>query len=331
VEYVDESEAPGLFTNANAKGVRTAEVVKRMHDKGLKPYMIGGFIRDILMNKPSDDVDLNFASTNEELLAFAKEIHKEGWIHGLKEGGKPITVDKAQNPSYISIGDQNKPFALEGKVFSPNAAGVWELSFKDFTFNEFLYDPIGHELIDPSGHGIEDVLNMQLRIPHDVTDPQAAELLKDWLDDPKPYSRLYRWFKFRARGYTPADPAQLKWIIDTLITNIADKVLRKEFLYHLAKEFIAKQQGTPDDKSKQTAGLKLAAGFLKGFVEDIEEATSKEEGAAGTDGKEWFKNNILPWLTDEVGSRGNESKAWCVTVPMIPSWVQSTSQLSKLV
>ena len=43
--------------------------------------------------------------------------------------------------------------------------------------------------------------------------------------------------------WRPADPEQRRWLVRKLEENIANEELRKTFVYYLAKEFIAKQQG----------------------------------------------------------------------------------------
>ena len=50
----------------------------------------------------------------------------------------------------LHLGDQSQPFALEGKVFPADYDGERPLPIRDFTFNEFMYHPIHHVLIDPT-------------------------------------------------------------------------------------------------------------------------------------------------------------------------------------
>jgi hypothetical protein len=294
VVLVGDSEVPGLVPGLrNGERITMTKALERMRESQLRPFLMGGFIRDILMNKSSDDVDLTFACTNGQLLEFAREVDSEGWVHGLRENNQKVTVDQATSPSYINIGDQNKPFALEGKARGAkgvNEAGERVLPYRDFTINEMLYDPNYHELIDPSGRGLEDMRNRYLR----VSDAWGG--LEVWVHGPSKhrFAHLFRWFKFRGRGYTPADPVQLKWIIDTLTTNIANEAMRKTFKHFFEKEFKAKQQGKSDEESKQ-AGDKLALRFVTGLIEDFEAVMGQ-----GTDGREWFKKAIIEWLPDHL-------------------------------
>jgi hypothetical protein len=154
-----------------------------------------------------------------------------------------------------------------------------------------LYDPINHELIDPSGRGLEDAMKHELRI-------SAGWDLDMWVHGPSkqkhPFANLFRWCKFRGRGYTPADPVQRKWIVDKLTASSADEAMRKTFKYFLQKEFDAKQQGKSDDERKQV-GDKLALCFLTGLVEDVEEVMGQ-----GADGRAWCKKNFMEWLPAEL-------------------------------
>eukprot|EP00935_MAST-01C_sp_MAST-1C-sp1_P000101 g101.t1 len=290
VDFVGASKVPRLGLGVTRSKLRSVmEVLQLMDDMGLAPYLMGGFIRDILMNKPCDDIDLSFASSCEKLLAFARYAQENNLRHSLKQGDESVALADAVKPSYMSIGDQTQPFALEGKVFAANE-GIREIPFRDFTFNEFMYSPIYNVLIDPSGHGLEDAIENQLRIPHDIANADKSTL-DEWMHKPKKrYACLYRWFKFRARGHLAADPKQVKWIVGQLEGNIIKPELRKTFLYYLAKEFIAKQKDKQEEAERDTAGTKLAVGFLRGVVEDV---TAAKEGA---DGKKWFEEQMLPWL-----------------------------------
>jgi cytoskeletal protein CcmA (bactofilin family) len=286
VDVVGFAVVPGVCKDRN---VTVMEALQLMHDQKLEPYLMGGFVRDILMNKPSDDIDLTLACTYEQLLGFAREVDSEGWLLSLKEDGQKIALNQAKSPSYFNIGDQTKPFALEGKAWPVNEAGERELPLKDFTINEFMYDPINHELIDPSGRGLEDARKRKLRISEGWD-------LDEWVHglSKHPFAHLFRWYKFRGRGYSPADPVQRKWIVDTLTASSADEAMRKTFKYFLQKEFVAKQQGKSVDERKQV-GDKLALRFLTGLVEDVEDVIGQ-----GIDGRAWCKKNFMEWLPAEL-------------------------------
>ena len=297
IQRVGRYEIPGLVEHSAKKPV-LMEVLNQMDNDGLAPYIMGGFIRDSLMNKLSNDIDLTFACSYERLLAFARHCENKNYRFKLMERGKVVSLNKAKLPSYICLGDG----LVEGKVLIANESDVRrELPVRDFTFNELLYSHIHNVLIDPSGYGIWDTLNEQLRIPVDI---YQQENTVDWLHDRPdglPFNRLFRWFKFRGRGYKSADLNQLKWIICTLEENVTKPELQGTFLYYLAREFNTKQKGKKAAEKEET-GTKLAVGFLQGIMEDI--ATAKD----GMDGRKWFYQQMLPWIPENYDYKRKKVK-----------------------
>jgi hypothetical protein len=66
---------------------------------------------------------------------------------------------------------------------------------RNFTYNAFWYDCINKTIIDSTGQGIDDVLNLKLRIPVLNWDI--------WMEGNP--TKLMRYMKMKVKGYFPVD------------------------------------------------------------------------------------------------------------------------------
>jgi hypothetical protein len=308
IKIVGKMSAQGI-TGEGEKDLTIMQLILELDRHNLRPFLIGGFIRDILVDKASDDVDLSFAASYEDVKRFAEHCERKGWTYSLNSK-KQVRVadimddanikegDKIKEFFYINFGDQKKEFAVEGKIFTQGTGEGKTLAWQtcDFCCNEFLYDPIRHVLIDPSGHGVGDAIATPavMRIPHEAENEDA---LIAWMNFPREFITLYRWFKFRTREYK-CDERQRKWVADKFVENIGSKVLQTEFVYCMSKEIVAMQnQGAVSESER------IAREFAEKFVKVIEEDVATVTGA-GTEG--WFHEHVLPWIPQEYKCKGKK-------------------------
>lgn len=118
-------------------------IVKTLNSKGYIAYFAGGWVRDYLLNHPSDDIDI---ATNA-----APEVVEETFLHTIPIGkafgiilvvinGKEYEVATFRHD--VEYKDGRRPAKIE---FS-NAQG--DANRRDFTINGMFYDPIQEEIID---------------------------------------------------------------------------------------------------------------------------------------------------------------------------------------
>lgn len=158
-------------------------------ESGLECYTVGGFVRDLILNAPSKDVDIMVIGDG---VAFARELGKHLKVPDIVEYGDfgtalipfgefLIEVASARTETYES--DSRKP-----KVVYTNLKG--DLGRRDFTVNAMALnldpDHFG-ELIDEYG-GIQDIQDKVLRTPLDP--------VKTFDDDPL---RMMRAARFSAQ------------------------------------------------------------------------------------------------------------------------------------
>lgn len=204
---------------------------------GLECYVIGGYVRDIFLYRPSKDIDVVTVGSGIKLAeAVAKRLGKGAHLSVFKNFGtaqvkfKDIEVEfvGARKESYQR--DSRKPIVEDGTLQD-------DQNRRDFTINALAIclnkDRFG-VLLDPFG-GLEDMENLTIRTP---LDPDIT-----FSDDPL---RMMRGIRFSA---------QLGFDIDiTTFDAIARNAHRIEII---SKERIA------DELNKIILSPKPSLGFLQ--------------------------------------------------------------------
>jgi poly(A) polymerase len=199
-------------------------------------YVIGGFVRDIFLKRPSKDIDVVVVGSGIALAeSVKKRLGKKAKLTVFKNFGtaqvklKDLEVEfvGARKESYQR--DSRKPIVEDGTLED-------DQNRRDFTINALALclnkDRFG-ELVDPFG-GIEDLKNFVIRTPlnPDIT----------FSDDPL---RMMRGIRFSA---------QLGFFIET---NTFDAITRnKERIEIISKERIA------DELNKIMLSRKPSVGFI---------------------------------------------------------------------
>lgn len=135
-------------------------------------YIVGGFLRDFILNKDSSDIDLAVKSGMAE--GFAKYIADSisGYFVTLDEVNHIYRVVFENKKDYVDIAD------IEGQ-------DIYEdLARRDFSMNALALNIKNMQLIDPFG-GVESIKNKVIK----------AISQKNMLDDP---IRLLRAFRFQS-------------------------------------------------------------------------------------------------------------------------------------
>ena len=189
------------------------EIIKTLNSKGFEAYIVGGCVRDTLMQIPPKDWDIATSALPETVKKlFAKTIDT-----GLKHG----TVTIAINNSYYEV----TTFRIDGQYNDnrhPDSVSytnsiIEDLSRRDFTINAIAYHPDSH-YIDPFD-GIGDISK---KIIKTVGDPD-----KRFTEDAL---RLLRAIRFSAQLNFTITKEALDSITKnaTLIQNISSERIREE-------------------------------------------------------------------------------------------------------
>ncbi|HVM65719.1 MAG TPA: CCA tRNA nucleotidyltransferase [Acidimicrobiales bacterium] len=174
----------------------TAELAARFTSAGHRIYLVGGVVRDLIVNRLGDGADLDFSTDArpEETEAIVSGWADAVWLQGkrfgtvgFRKGGRVYEVTTFRAEAYVP--ESRKPnveFADEVEA---------DLSRRDFTINAMALSLPSMELIDPFG-GVDDLAAKRLRTP---LDPAVS-----FTDDPL---RMLRAARFIAGyGMVPAPP-----------------------------------------------------------------------------------------------------------------------------
>ncbi len=153
--------------------IENDETVKKIipYLKDTQAYIVGGFIRDILMNTTSPDKDLIIKCDN--IKVFSQNMAKE------------------LNAHFIELDSENKIYriVMEDKINYLDITSPIENDFeadikrRDLTINAIAYDINNKKFTDLTG-GIDDIKNKKIR---GISD-------KNFEDDPLRLLRIYRFY-----------------------------------------------------------------------------------------------------------------------------------------
>lgn len=157
---------------------------------GVEAYVVGGYVRDLILNRPSYDIDVVSVGRGIDLArAFAKK-----WGRGarlsvfanfgtaqVKKGGQEIEFVGARKESYRK--DSRKPIVEDGTLEEDQERRDFTINAMALCLNKERYG----ELVDPF-YGIEDLEDCLLRTP---LDPSIT-----FSDDPL---RMLRAIRFAAQ------------------------------------------------------------------------------------------------------------------------------------
>ena len=205
------------------------EVIKKLQQYDFQAYMVGGCIRDLLLNIQPKDFDIATNAHPDQVTA----IFKNSRIIGRRFKIVHVRIDRQiievstfrKKPSEV-----NK---LRNGVVQDNAFGTIEedAQRRDFTMNAIFYDPINNQLFDPF-HGKKDIENRNINF---IGNPEQRIN-----EDPV---RLLRAIRFHAKlefslGLTLGNIKKLIPLLDNIpYSRIFDEMM-KFFLTGHAKKSI---------------------------------------------------------------------------------------------
>ena len=193
------------------------------HELGFSVYMVGGFVRDLLLNQPNLDLDL---VVEGDAIALAKQVAKKrgGRVHGHTRFGtaKLILDDTGKLPvAHLDFTTARTEFYAH-----PSALPEVEISSikqdlrrRDFTINTLAIciDPDRYgQLLDPFG-GEADLQRGIIRVPHNLS----------FIEDP---TRILRAVRLEQRLGFKIEPRSARLIGDArgMLNRVSGERVRHE-------------------------------------------------------------------------------------------------------
>jgi tRNA nucleotidyltransferase (CCA-adding enzyme) len=145
------------------------KICNTFKSSGFTAYLIGGCVRDLLLEKTPKDWDITTNATPEEIQALFSETFYENIFGtvGIVTSSEDPTIAVVEATPYRAEGAYRDARRPESVAWSKNLSE--DLKRRDFTVNAIAYDPIEKSLIDEHG-GQED---MKRRVLRAVGEPDA--------------------------------------------------------------------------------------------------------------------------------------------------------------
>ena len=228
--YISKEE---LLEHISSKPFRTAS--EAADELGLEAYVIGGYVRDIYLNRPSKDIDIVAVGSGIELARLVAQklgrgahlsVFKNFGTAQVKCGDLELEFVGARKESYSH--DSRKPIVEDGTLEDDQNRRDFTINALALCLNKARYG----ELVDPFG-GLDDMEELTIRTP---LDPDIT-----FSDDPL---RMMRAIRFAS---------QLGFFIDT---ETFDAIHRnRERIKIISRERIA------DELNKIVLSPKPSLGF----------------------------------------------------------------------
>jgi len=201
----------------------TLKVLYRLHRNGYQAFLVGGSVRDLLLNRAPKDFDIGTDATPQQVKKLFRNCFLVGrrfrLAHvrfGRDEVIEVATFRRHPHPDEFPEDPDEHSFFVQNQFGTPR-----EDAFRrDFTINALFYNIADFSIVDHVG-GLQDLENRQLRV---IGDPQLR-----FAEDPV---RMLRALEFSARLDFSLDAQTLEGIREKapLLAGAAPARVREKLL-----------------------------------------------------------------------------------------------------
>lgn len=191
------------------------EIITMIEKAGYEAYIVGGCVRDMLMEREPHDFDITTSAKPEDI----KKIFKRTYDTGIKHGTVTVILSHEHyEVTTYRIEGEYKDFRRPEQVSFVDDITL-DLSRRDFTMNAIAYHPT-RGFVDPY-QGIEDIKRRCIRSVRDAKERFTEDAL-----------RILRAIRFSAQLQFDIEKATQQGIIACrdLLSHISKERIRDEFL-----------------------------------------------------------------------------------------------------
>ena len=151
--------------------VSIKEIVEQLQKAGYEAYIVGGAVRDLLLDRVPKDYDISTSATPEEIRKVFRDrrciiIGKRFRLVHLFLHGDIIEISTFRKRP-LPQQELHKPgrevpenLIVQDNEFGTSQEDAWR---RDFTVNALFYDPVADKIIDYTGRGLQDIENGCIR------------------------------------------------------------------------------------------------------------------------------------------------------------------------
>ncbi len=151
-------------------------LARRLEAAGHECFLVGGTVRDALLDRPISDLDLTTSARPDVIAATVKGWADSVWLPGQRFG----TVSCEKNGARMEIttyrGDIYRPESRKPEVTFADTIEE-DLVRRDFTVNAMALAILAPRLVDPCD-GVDDLVNRRLRTPRSPEESFADDPLR---------------------------------------------------------------------------------------------------------------------------------------------------------
>jgi poly(A) polymerase len=160
-----QREALGMLLQAAPFTKVVRDLGRRFAERGHELYLVGGTVRDALLDRSSPDIDLTTDATPDQILAVVRARNWDDgvWLQGVRfgtvgvrKGDFRLEITTFRSDTYRE--DSRKPEVTFGRSISE------DLARRDFTVNAMAMRLPDGPFVDPHG-GLGDLAAKRLRTP----------------------------------------------------------------------------------------------------------------------------------------------------------------------
>lgn len=190
-------------------------IIETLEEKGYEAYVVGGCVRDMIMNRTPNDWDITTSAKPEEV----KQVFSRTYDTGIQHGTVTVIVDEEhyEVTTYRIEGEYKDSRRPESVSFVEDI--TLDLSRRDFTMNAIAYHPV-RGFVDPY-NGKKHIEEGFIKSVRDAKERFTEDAL-----------RILRAVRFSAQLGFIIDENTIKGIkaCKQLLANISKERIRDEFL-----------------------------------------------------------------------------------------------------